>query len=544
MKNIVFRVNVGQGTGVGHLVRCCSLAYELQNIGHKCYFLLAHFDLAVVPFLAGLEYEYLFHSEQIRNRSIFENAQNDALLTLQFISNKHIDWLILDDYLLSKEWEVIFYGHGTKLMVIDDLCREHLCDALLDFRWRGESTEQTYEGLIPKQANKLIGPQYALLSSQYRYNDQVKSSEVFTVLVGVGGGGDSRICLDIISALLQLTKTIDIIIKPILGPLTENKQLFDIFKYNKHVKPITDCFDLYPHLIECDLYIGAAGGILYQLLALNKPALTFSLTSNQQTPLADLEGIGHYFHCDSGFDISLLASLVLTMSMQYQRITAFTSKIIDIDGLGSLRVVDFLLGSKPNGLAEFIKPEKISNAEFEQLNENYRIRPVVDSDINHYLDSRNLSINTQNMIESKPIARLVHYTWWFNTQRNSYLLEKDNQACLYIWHQIQTYQKRQFLIGGWFVCQANASFQDSLLALNWQLEHCDKHCPSLPWVAVIHRENRYVKLMNDYLGFKEVDVNNYYYDAVSSIFVDASPDEFYYVMREPLADPLLQTTLS
>ena len=548
MKSIVFRVNAGQGAGVGHLVRCCCLASELQALGHKCFFLLANYDVAVIPFLDGFEYAYLYHAEQslvtlAQSAPSDYSVENDAQITLQFIKGKSVDWLILDDYLLGKEWEAVFYGQGTKLMVIDDLCREHVCDSLLDVRWRGEGTEQAYDALIPKQADRLIGPQYALLSSQYQQNRQVKDSDVFTVLVGVGGGGDSRISRDIISALLQLAKTMDLIIKPILGPLTENKQLFDIFRSHKQVQPISGCFDLYPHLIECDLYIGAAGGVLYQLLALNKPALTFSLAQNQQTSLADLEGIGHYFHCDYDFDVEQLAPLVLTMSEQYQRIKALTSKAINIDGLGASRVAAFLLGSQPNELAEFIRPTQIQPEAYEILNEQYRIRSVLDSDINHYLDSRNLPANAKNMIDSKPIARLGHYAWWFNTHRSSYLLEKENQACLYIWHQVQSYQKRQFLIGGWFVCQAETSFQDALLALNWQLEHSDKHWPSLPWIAVIHRGNRYVKLMNDYLGFKEVKANHPYYDAIGSIFANASPDEFYYVMREPQATPLPQTTL-
>ncbi|WP_076410833.1 UDP-2,4-diacetamido-2,4,6-trideoxy-beta-L-altropyranose hydrolase [Shewanella sp. UCD-KL12] len=544
MKRIIFRVNAGQGAGVGHLVRCCSLARELKELGHECYFLLSYFDAGVLPFLDGLEYGYLFNHDQTPTERVSHSVELDARSTLQFLANKQVDWLILDDYLLGKEWEEIFFGQGTQLLVIDDLCREHVCDVLLDIRWRGDISNSAYDKLVPAQAVKLIGPQYALLDSQYRQPPQEQKRESFTVLIGVGGGGDNRVNSDIISALLQLTNTIDIIIKPILGPLTENKQLLDIFQGNNQIQPITDCFDLYPHLMECDLYIGAAGGVLYQLLALNKPALTFSLASNQQTPLADLEGIGHYFHCDESFDIGLLAPLILTIYEHYERVKVLPSKAINIDGLGASRVANFLLNSTAPKLAEFISPVQIKPESYENLNEHYRVRPVDDSDINHYLDSRNLSSNAQNMIESKPIARLGHYTWWFNTQRSSYLLEKDNQASLYIWHQIQDFKECQFLIGGWFVCQQNTSFQDALLALNWQLEHCDKYWPLIPWIAVIHKENRYVKLMNDYLGFNEVSEEHPYYAAIGSIFAGASIDEFYYVMREPKAKPLSQTTLS
>ncbi|MDO6618565.1 UDP-2,4-diacetamido-2,4,6-trideoxy-beta-L-altropyranose hydrolase [Shewanella sp. 6_MG-2023] len=553
MKSIVFRVNAGQAAGVGHLVRCCCLATELQALGHKCFFLFANFDASVLPFLDGIEYRYLFNDDHRQSNSdlnpltspltptkSFEpNWKLDAHLTQKFIDANQVDWVVLDDYILGKEWEAIICGGGTKLMVIDDLCREHECDTLLDIRWRGKSTLNAYDDLLPELTTKLLGPQYALLASQYQQQvtlDKVPvDNDIFTVLVGVGGGGDSQVSSDIIMALLQLTTSINIVIRPILGPLTENKQqLLETFQDNEHVQPITDCFDLYPYLTQCDLYIGAAGGVLYQLLALNKPALTFSLAENQQNVLSDLEGIGHFFHCNSDFDIKQLASLVLTISNKYQRVKALTSKAVNIDGFGASRVANVILGSEAQPLASFIQPVHMIDEAYEQLSDIYRIRGVVDGDINHYLDSRNLPANKQNMIEPKPIVRLGHYAWWFNTQRDSYLLEKDNQASLYIWHQVQSYQLRDFLIGGWFVCQAETSFQDALLALNWQLEHCDKRWPSIPWIAVIHRKNRYVKLMNDYLGFKEVEPESDYFNVVSSIFADASVDEFYYVMREPL----------
>jgi UDP-2,4-diacetamido-2,4,6-trideoxy-beta-L-altropyranose hydrolase len=549
MKKIVFRVNAGQGSGVGHLARCCSLATQLQTLGHECIFLLARFDVSVLPFLDGFDYRYLYNDyndEELIHLATDKGWALDAKLTINFLKGQSVDWLIVDDYSLGKEWEAEVIGLKIKLLVIDDLCREHICDALLDMRWRGEQTSEAYDNLIPTIADRLIGPQYALLANQYQQKKVIASSHTnFTVLVGVGGGSDSLISIEIISALLQLTQSSNYIIKPILGPFTENKQQL-LNKYSDHpnIKPIVDCYDLYPHLIECDLYVGAAGGVLYQLLALNKPAITFSLAPNQQTSLVDLEGIGHYFHCDSGFDVDQLAALVATISAHYSRVKKMDSKAINIDGLGVSRVVEYMLGGKPSALRAFIKPEQDGDIAYEKLNEDYSIRAVVDADINHYLDSRNLPANAQNMIESKLIERLGHYAWWFNTERDSFLLEKNKQTNIYIWHQVQQYKNRQFLIGGWFVCQENTSFQDALLALNWQLEHCDKHWPNLPWIAVIHRKNRYVKLMNDYLGFKEVPAEHEYFDASGSIFARASIDDFYYVMRETVSDPLSPLTFS
>ncbi|WP_153913945.1 UDP-2,4-diacetamido-2,4,6-trideoxy-beta-L-altropyranose hydrolase [Shewanella sp. TC10] len=547
MKKIIFRVNAGKGAGVGHLVRCCALAAELTADGHQCIFLLANFDASIQPFLSGIEHDFLYSNKESTAGVSAVDAIQDARLTREYIADKNVDWLILDDYLLGKEWEQAFSDINLKLMVIDDLCREHVCDALLDVRWRGEQTASTYDQLVPA-ADKLIGPQYALLSSQYQRNNTNASQTdagQFVILVGVGGGSDSLVSIDIINQLLTLSLNKSLLIRPILGPLTSNKSLLiETFKDHIQVEPIVDCFDLFPHLVASHLYIGAAGGVLYQLLALNKPAITFSIAENQRTALADLEGIGHYFHCDGELDISKLASLVNIVIEQYPRILSLKAKAVSIDGFGAKRVAQYFNDEAVTALSDFFTTNNQQDIAFEQLDENYRIRPVMDSDINHYLDSRNLPANAKNMIETKPIPRLGHYQWWLSTGRDSYLLEKKKRASLYIWQQVQQYQKRQFLIGGWFVCEAATSFQDALLALNWQLEYCDEHLPNIPWIAVIHRQNRYVKLMNDYLGFSEIDQKHDYFDAIGSIFANASIDDFYYVVRTPNVALVSQTTSS
>jgi hypothetical protein len=166
------------------------------------------------------------------------------------------------------------------------------------------------------------------------------------------------------------------------------------------------------------------------------------------------------------------------------------------------------------------------------LSPEHRLRAVRDSDINHYLESRNLAANRRNMIGCQDIPQLQHYAWWFEARRDSFLLEKDGVPCLYIWHEMREHEGRRFLIGGWFVCEGEARFQDALLALNWQLEHCDAHYPGAPWIAVINRTNRFVKLLNEYIGFQDIAPEHAYGKIIASVFPQASHHDFHFVIRE------------
>ncbi|QBF84012.1 hypothetical protein EXU30_16030 [Shewanella maritima] len=150
MANIAFRVNTGQGQGVGHLVRCISLAEALTQVGHQCYFLLSVYEPSIVPFLKDFTHQYLYQGTELKDTELNKlDAVEDAKRTTEAISQIDATWLVVDDYNLDKQWEQLVRSPDVRLLVIDDLCREHHCDALLDVRWRGPDTKDYYQNLVP-----------------------------------------------------------------------------------------------------------------------------------------------------------------------------------------------------------------------------------------------------------------------------------------------------------------------------------------------------------------------------------------------------------
>lgn len=536
MKRIIFRVNAGQGIGIGHLVRCAVLARELIQQGHKCLLVLGAVEQELSAFVEGLDYIPLNLVSPT-----YQDESHDAALFLSVANNFYADWVVVDDYYLGRDWELLIKAHGYQVLSIDDLCRPHECDILLDVRWRGDNTSLYYQDKLPSHCMALLGPEFVLLSEHYEQAviHSQPAEQPFTLLVGLGGGGDIVTIRKLVANLEPLAKRNQIKIQVILGPLFDDSLTFIAeCADTPWVEPLIGIKELYPHLKACDLYIGAAGGILYQLLALNKPALTFSTAENQVTPIEQLEDIGHFFHVDQWCeqDVACLPEFVDAVIRHNSRVQGLlNSSRFHLDGLGAQRVVKAMMG-------EFTPEEKVKHSAqcIELILSKYHsLRPVSDRDINHYLDSRNLAANAQNMINVQPIPRLAHYAWWFNTQRESYLLSKNGQACLYIWHQVRQVAQLHFLIGGWFVCDDDTGFQDALLALNWQLTHCDKKYSGIPWIAVIHRENKYVKLMNDYLGFETIDEMHPYASAIGTVFADAHYSQFFFVTRTTKPDPQL-----
>lgn len=532
MKRFLLRTHAGKAQGIGHLVRCITLVKTLFEKGHSCRLLVDQLDESWSHFCEGVEIDNLYGEGRG-----YTDELTDALSVSTYCQSWQPDWLIVDDYRLGAAWEAKVGESGIRVMAIDDLCRNHQCDLLLDFKWRGSNTAASYHGLVAEKTQTLLGPEYVLLdevyqqhNSQRRQFNTLESLAPFRVVIGMGGSGDLSLSRRIIQAL----DSVDIPhlhIVPIVGPSSEGKDDFLAYcQTRENTHPVVGASQLYPHIKSAHLYIGAAGGVLYQLLALGVPVLTFALESNQVTPIKELEGIGHFFHLDtfSELELTLLAKFVNTCHSNFSRIQALTKAgECMIDGYGASRVADVLCGESVHKTPS----NRECNGSFESLAGGYRLRPVTDKDVNAYLDARNLAANQKNMINSQLIHRLAHYSWWFNSKRESFLLSHQEQERLYIWHEQRFIHDRQILMGGWFVCGDETGYQDALLALKWQLSYCDNHFPGVPWLAVIHKENRYVKLMNQYLGFIDIEEGHPLCSLVQEIFPEADKEVFHFVAR-------------
>jgi len=529
MKTILFRTHAAANTGLGHLVRCIILAKAFSQHGFTCHFLLDHEAPAALPFLSNQNVDYLYKAP-INTLNMSFDASN----TLSYCQHLQPDWVIVDDYRLTQEWETLLRQDGYKVCAFDDLNRQHNCDALIDMGWKGQNTEKGYDGLTNDDCLKLLGPNYVLLPEKITTFPRKQSPQnTFHIMLALGGGGDAELLCTLINSLRIGNYASPLKLLVVLGPLLKNaEKLTALYHGACDVELIQGKTDLSDDILRTDLYIGAAGGILYQLRYINIPALTFAIAPNQQNDTAALEDIGHYFHINQ-LEQSVLndhfAIFCKTVQEHYRDfLNLGQSARVTVSGQGADNIVKALTHQqKPSLTISQAQPAPTPIP----LNKEYVLRRVTHSDINHYRASRNLPANSQNMAITDPIPELEHYCWWFNNNRENYLLLKNTKPVLYIWHQKVTYQYKSYLIGGWFVCTQDSNIQDAMIALNWQLEHCDQEYPGIPWVAVISKQNKFVKLLNDYKNFLEIDDTHPDFAAIHNLFHAADPKSFYYVIR-------------
>ena len=149
---------------------------------------------------------------------------------------------------------------------------------------------------------------------------------------------------------------------------------------------------------------------------------------------------------------------------------------------------------------------------------NYKIEKLSDTEINNYLDSRNLIFNKKKMINQNKIPRLNHYVWWFNNKRTSFVMTIDKKKKIYLWQELIAFKKKKYLIGGWHSNVNKINLFYVLYFLKWQLNYNKLKKITHDWIAVVKRNNKWILKLTTYLGYKMVKENDKEYEVIIKKF--------------------------
>ena len=535
------RTNCSSIVGLGHLARCKRIANALQNKGYKTIFFLDTLSDAAINYLSP------FIAKEIYSNEILDFSEGDDAETfLSAISSYRPTVVLVDDYRLSIEWEKKINNIYPLIVLDDENKREHFCDILTDPNWTGNGTQERYRGLLPENALKLLGPKFLLIDQPkvvsgavHNINPRSKAAEINSpyILLSLGGGGDMLFMVKLLQALKGCKNSVNnTLLVPIVGPLASNVE--SLIRYSMEVKgvlPVLGETELHPYFSGAELFIGASGGMIYEALIARAPSLTFALTSNQIHEHSDFEPFGHFLHLNK-FQINeadKLAYLAWTLMRSIERVKslALNHRRIELDYNGAQRIVDAIQNLANKNFCCETADGKLHIAKNEtNLSENQvtnrKLIKVDDTHINKYLKARNLEINRLNMSSSEMIDELDHYAWWFQTKRSSYVYCKNDEPQVYCWHQVLEVLDCKFIVGGFFSASESATGLDSLDALWLQHQITDAEYPSLPWLAITKKTNKFANALNVRLGFERISPDNSFYPALEKTFPEVKCGQY------------------
>lgn len=317
---VAFRVDSSYVIGSGHVMRCLTLADYLMKIGHQTLFVcrdhagdLAHFvrdrrhQAILLPGVPSVEYHRPIADGYASWLGV--SQEQDAAQTKDVLHDSFPtpDWLIVDHYVLDKNWEIELRPCVGRMFVIDDLAnRPHDCDMLLDHNLSKGGTSR-YDGLVPDQCVRLIGPEYALLREEFitqRKSCKERDSSIRKVMVFFGGFDLSNETLKTCQALSHFAGE-HFMVTVIVG--TANPRRDDIEAFCADHRGFT-CLhqvdNMAALMAEVDLAIGAGGTTTWERAYLGLPTIVVWVAENQREGTEAMAEVGALWNLGHGPDVT------------------------------------------------------------------------------------------------------------------------------------------------------------------------------------------------------------------------------------------------
>lgn len=307
IERVAFRVDASLRIGIGHVMRCITLADALSLRAVECHFicrgtpqsltaqivdkghrvhLLPTADTASAQGSGSQAPEehapLLAHAEWLG-----VSQRQDASESAAILRELKPDWLIVDHYALDIHWENVVRPLCGKLMAIDDLAdRAHSCDLLLDQNLGRQVTD--YRAWVPPHCEVLAGSKYALLRPDFaqlrKYSiDRRAKPQLRQLLISMGGVDKDNVTGQVMDVLKDCVLPDDCRIwvvmgatAPWLNTVREQSVLMPV-----PTQVLVNISDMAQRMADSDLAIGAAGGTSWERCCMGLPTLTVVIAANQ-----------------------------------------------------------------------------------------------------------------------------------------------------------------------------------------------------------------------------------------------------------------------
>lgn len=333
---IWIRVDGNHEIGMGHIMRCLSVAEAMQQLGQDVCFVVA--DECAAELLKQKQQRYfVLHTE-------YNQMESEIEILKQLIFSNKPDVLVVDSYSVTSQYfEQI--KDLVKLVYIDDLGDVSYPVELL-INYNVYASEEMYSRGKYHIGKILLGARYVPLRNEFRTKGKTVEREVNDVFVSTGGSDKYNMAGIMLDFFMQDETLKKLNYHVICGnfnvheaELRQKAEKHPSIYIHKNVSNMADIMK------SCDLAIAAAGSTLYELAALSIPSIVFSFADNQKQATKAFQtggaaiSVGHYEVEHKNEFMSLLVKNVKELREDYkQRLELAHNANALVDGQGAIRI--------------------------------------------------------------------------------------------------------------------------------------------------------------------------------------------------------------
>jgi UDP-2,4-diacetamido-2,4,6-trideoxy-beta-L-altropyranose hydrolase len=350
MQTIAFRVDGGLYIGMGHIMRCLSLAKEFKRKNdYKVYF--------ISKYKAGIDKikEENFEVIQLKHKNVVntvgfnygnpEELDKEAEEIVDIITKYKIDLLFIDSYNVTEEYFLIVKPHVERLAYIDDLNKfVYPVDILINGNIAAECMD--YKKYSENQI-MLLGAKYNLIRDEFRNLPKREIKEkVEEIMITTGGSDPYNMSVKLLNIIMGDEELKNLIINVIVGnDFTNKEELIKINQVSKNVILHENIKYISKIMLKSDVAISSGGSTLYELCVCGTPTLAFIYADNQEyivrkmDELGYLQNLGWYYELKNEQFINSLKNMIYNYYFRI-KLSDKQNKLVDVKGVE--RIVSIL----------------------------------------------------------------------------------------------------------------------------------------------------------------------------------------------------------
>jgi UDP-2,4-diacetamido-2,4,6-trideoxy-beta-L-altropyranose hydrolase len=274
---ILFRTDASTAIGIGHAMRCLSLAAAMKRRGWKPVFCMGET-------VAGIE-RRMERAIDIRRMTSVLGSDADARETLDLAVKIDTTWVIVDGYHFGDEYQRLLKEGRSAVLCIDDYgqCTSPCADLVLN---QNLSANESLYANRSKHTRLLLGAEYILLQPSFIERGRAARAVptvAQNILVTLGGGDPQNITAKVLRALHDISP-MNLEITVILGGANPHasvvKEIAAELPHSTEI--VVDAEDMPERMAHADVAIAAAGTTSYELLFMGVPFITGAFAENQR----------------------------------------------------------------------------------------------------------------------------------------------------------------------------------------------------------------------------------------------------------------------
>lgn len=273
---IVFRVDGNNVIGLGHVMRCISVAEAFNRKSMESVFILSDDCMKAIIGQYGYT-SYILHSK-------YNDMEGEIPVINELLLKLDPQVIFVDSYHVTKKY-LESISSICKVAYIDDVCAyAYPVDYLINYNIY--ASEENYLSLykcenqvLPKMC---LGIRYVPLREQFRNIDRhIQKEKCTDVLISTGGADPIHLAYGMVRDFDD-KRFDDVRFHFVIGAANSDKDaICEEAKKKENVIIHQNVRDMKALMMECDMAVSAAGSTLYELCACGVPTITYVLADNQ-----------------------------------------------------------------------------------------------------------------------------------------------------------------------------------------------------------------------------------------------------------------------